>query len=112
MAGEGADTFTGPLTESSSTTAIRAPVTSSEWIQGTYWSPPATGPPMPSLKKGSIFSRAPPSGESTTPVRVVTTRTPRSSALFASASHSTTRSARKSSPAADDSSSFSSPRLP
>ena len=34
-----------------------------------YWSPPATGPPTPSLKNGSIFASAPPPWSSTTPVR-------------------------------------------
>ena len=39
-----------------------------------YWSPPATGPPTPSLNGSSIFSSAPPFLSSTTPVRTRTTR--------------------------------------
>ena len=41
-----------------------------------YWSPPATGPPTPSLNGSSIFASAPPSESSTTPVRTRTTRRP------------------------------------
>ena len=38
---------------------------------GMYWAPPATGPPTPSLKNGSIFASAPPPWSSSTPVRTV-----------------------------------------
>src|SRR5215207_3759468 len=68
---------------------------------------------MPALKKGSIFSSAPPDSESTTPVRLSTTRTPSASARHASPSQSALSCARKSSPgSAADSSSRSSPRWP
>ena len=61
--------------------------------------PPATGPPMPALKNGSILPSAPPSLSSTTPVRTRTTRMPSSSAaLAASPSQITHTWARKSSP--------------
>ena len=53
---------------------------SSAWIHGRYWRPPATGPPMPRRKKGSIFASAPPSWSSTTPVRSMATRSPCSAA--------------------------------
>ena len=88
VTGSGAVTFTGPLTASLSSANMVAPTTSSTCTHGTYWRPPATGPPMPALKKGSIFSSAPPESESTTPVRFSTTRTPSSSAPRASASQS------------------------
>ena len=64
-----------------------------------YWPPPATGPPTPSLKNGSIFASAPPPWSSTTPVRTMTTRRPRSAARRASRSQITQTSARKSLPA-------------
>ena len=69
------------------------PTTSSRWIQGTYCWPPATGPPIPSLKKGSILASAPPLGERTTPVRVQTTRI-EGAALLASASQATVTPAK------------------
>ena len=113
VTGSGAVTFTGPLTASLSSANMVAPTTSSRWTQGTYWRPPATGPPIAALKKGSIFSSAPPESDSTTPVRLRTTRTPSSSAARASASQSALSCARKSSPCSEvDSSSRSSPRCP
>ena len=71
---------------------------SSAWIHGRYWRPPATGPPTPRRKKGSIFDSAPPSLSSTTPVRSVATRSPSSRGAAASRSHATQTPARKSSP--------------
>ena len=112
MAGSGAVRLIGPLAASVSSSNRIAPTTSSRCTHGTYCLPPATGPPMPALKKGSIFSSAPPESERTIPVRFTTTRTPSSSARRASASHSTDSCARKSSPAGADSSSRSSPRKP
>ena len=85
---------------------------SSAWIHGMYWRPPATGPPMPRRKKGSIFASAPPSVSSTTPVRSVATRSPCSAARAASRSHATHTWARKSSPGAASSVTGSSPRGP
>ncbi len=43
---------------------------------GDVLAPPATGPPTPSRKGGSIFASAPPRGSSTTPVRTCTMRIP------------------------------------
>ena len=57
-------------------TASTIPTRSSGWIQEMYWRPPATGPPTPSLKGGSILASAPPSRSSTTPVRTFATRNP------------------------------------
>ena len=111
VTGSGAVRFTGPLAAVGVEQKSIAPTTSSRWIQGKYWRPPATGPPRPSLKNGSILPSAPPS-DSTTPVRVRTTRMPSSAAARASASHATTTRAAKSSPAGADSSSRSSPRAP
>ena len=85
---------------------------SSTWIQGRYWSPPATGPPTPSLNGGSIFSSAPPFLSRTTPVRMWTTRRPSSAAAAASRSQATHTPARKSDPGGVDSGSGSEPCLP
>ena len=64
-------------------------MTSSRWIHGIGWRPPATGPPTPSRNGSSIFFSAPPWRSSTTPVRTRTTRTPSSSAFAASRSQAT-----------------------
>ena len=68
---------------------------------------------LPALKKGSIFSSAPPESESTIPVRFTTTRMPSSSARCASASQSARQPGRGSRrPPGADSSSRSSPPVP
>jgi hypothetical protein len=74
-----------------------------------YWRPLPNGPPAPSLNGVSIFASAPPFGASTRPVRSRTTLTPASSATRAADSHATPSTARKSLPAAVDSSTSSSP---
>ena len=77
VTGSGAVPLTGPDQRSSSSAASIIPTRSSTWIHDTYWRPPATGPPTPSRKGGSIFASAPPRRSSTTPVRTCTRRIPR-----------------------------------
>ena len=111
VTGSGAVTFTGPA-KSDVAQWTRAPATSSRWTHDIHWRPPATGPPSASLKNGSMRAIAPPSRESTTPVRVTTVRTPLSAARMASASHSRTTPASQSAPAGSSSLRRSSPRGP
>src|SRR3954454_10428756 len=106
----GATTLTGPLAASVSIRKISAPATSATSTHGNGWLPPATGPPTPSLNGVSIFGSAPPSRDRTTPVRVVTTRTPSSSALRASASHACTPSLSKPLPGGESSPTGVAPR--
>ncbi len=102
--GSGAVPLTGPLQLSSSSAVFMIPTRSSVWIQGMNCRPPATGPPTPIWKGGSIFSSAPPLRSSTTPVRTRTTRIPSSAARSAACSQATQISARKSAPAGASSS--------
>ena len=71
MTGLGAVELIVPLTFSSSSAQSRIPSSSSTWIQDTYWRPPASGPPMPSLKGVSSLARKPPPGSRTCPVRTI-----------------------------------------
>ena len=51
VTGFGAVALTTPLTASLSSAQSRIPTSSSMWIQETYWSPPASGPPTPELER-------------------------------------------------------------
>ncbi len=64
-----------------------AATSSSMWIQLCHWSPEPILPPRPNLKSGSCFLSAPPSADSTMPVRRNATRTPSPVAGAAAASH-------------------------
>ena len=76
-----------------------------------YCLPLPIGPPMPALNGGSIFSSAPASASSTSPVRTMTVRVP----IFAVStwrSQRATTPASQSLPGAPDSSKISLPRSP
>ena len=89
-----------------------APTSSSMEIQLCHCRPDPIFPPRPNLNSGSCLRSAPPSPDSTIPVRRWATRTPASAAGAVAASQATHTSARKPVPGADVSSSTSSPREP
>src|ERR671910_3307620 len=110
VTGPGEAALIAPETRSSSSAHRRTPTSSSMWIQGRYWSPPAIGPPTPSLKGSRSCLSRPPRLSRTGQVRVTTTRRPAFSASVAAASHSAHSSASKLDPAGVSSSTIASPR--
>ena len=77
VTGFGAEALSGAARPRGLSSAQRiSPTSSSRWIQGMYWRPPASGPPSPSLNGGRSCFSSPPSGSRTRPVRKTATRTP------------------------------------
>lgn len=85
----------GPRRRSSSIAREMASSTSSSATQGSHWRPLPTGPPSPARNGGSIWARAPPRADRTTPSRRWTTRIPASSASAVEASQALQTSAAK-----------------
>ena len=102
VTGAGPVALTGPASSSCPIANNSARTSSSRLIHGMYWRPLPSRAPSP--RENSGFSRAsmPPVGDSTSPVRTSTTRTPALLADSVAASQSWHRPARKPWPAGAD----------
>ena len=99
VTGCGAVTLTGPLTAGVSTIQRTISIQSSRWTHGMYWRPDPIGPPAKKRNGRIICGRTPPDFSSTRPgAQQDDADARRVAARCASASHSTQRCARKSSP--------------
>src|SRR5690606_20361065 len=103
VTGVGAERLYAPRQSGCSSRWRTARATSRRSIQDMYCEPSPSWAPRPRRNGSNSLAKAPPSGSSTIPKRMRTTRTPNAVARSASASHVPVTSARKSCPGASSS---------
>ena len=107
--GLGALRLNGPVAAGFSIRKRMALTSSVRWIHGNHCQPLPYGPPAKRRKGNSMRGKAPPSAASTTPVRMMTRRTPIGSTAWVDCSQAIATLARKSCPGGASSFSSSSP---